>query len=530
MKFERLRLLGFKSFCEPTDFLIEPGLTGVVGPNGCGKSNLVEALRWVMGENSYKNMRASGMDDVIFSGSGIAPGAQHGRSRPGARQFVAHRAGGLQRRRRDRGHAPHRARAGLDLSRQRQAKCAPATCSFCSPTPPPARARPRWCARARSARSFRPSRRRAAAFSKTPPASPGLHSRRHEAELRLKAAAENLTRLEDVLKQVDGQVDSLKRQARQATRLPRARGANPQERGAGGASRLSARRAAAAAAPLQKLDAGRRSVAGPHAGAGGGGEVCRRSPRMSCRRCATKEAEAGAGAAAPRRRARGARGRRAARQAARSPNSQRHIEQFGRDLERERALIAGRGRGRAAARGRARRAARRRRPRRRPRDRGASAARSTSKRRWRRPRPSCRARRSSSPASTPSAAALEAALRDENQRVARFEAELDPHRDGICADRRAGRRRRRSRASRRRRSNRRRRTRAPAEEADAGGRRPPRGGRATPRPPRARRWSRRRCAPQRLETESPHARTSAANRLRRPLGAGGREHDRREGL
>ncbi len=70
MKFNKLRLLGFKSFVEPTEFIIEPGLTGVVGPNGCGKSNLVEALRWVMGENSYKNMRASGMDDVIFSGSG----------------------------------------------------------------------------------------------------------------------------------------------------------------------------------------------------------------------------------------------------------------------------------------------------------------------------------------------------------------------------------------------------------------------------------------------------------------------------
>ena len=63
---------GFKSFVEPTE-LIEPGLTGVVGPNGCGKSNLVEALRWVMGESSYKAMRASGMDDVIFSGSGTRP-------------------------------------------------------------------------------------------------------------------------------------------------------------------------------------------------------------------------------------------------------------------------------------------------------------------------------------------------------------------------------------------------------------------------------------------------------------------------
>ncbi len=73
MKFERLRLTGFKSFCDSAEFKIEPGLTGVVGPNGCGKSNLVEALRWVMGENSFKNMRASGMEDVIFSGSGRRP-------------------------------------------------------------------------------------------------------------------------------------------------------------------------------------------------------------------------------------------------------------------------------------------------------------------------------------------------------------------------------------------------------------------------------------------------------------------------
>src|SRR5215212_6418072 len=73
MKLTRLRLVGFKSFVEPTDLLFEPGLTGVVGPNGCGKSNLVEALRWVMGESSHKNMRASGMDEVIFAGSGTRP-------------------------------------------------------------------------------------------------------------------------------------------------------------------------------------------------------------------------------------------------------------------------------------------------------------------------------------------------------------------------------------------------------------------------------------------------------------------------
>src|SRR3954451_19997729 len=73
MKLTRLRLIGFKSFVEPTDFLIEPGLTGVVGPNGCGKSNLVEALRWVMGETSHKSLRAADMDDVIFAGTNSRP-------------------------------------------------------------------------------------------------------------------------------------------------------------------------------------------------------------------------------------------------------------------------------------------------------------------------------------------------------------------------------------------------------------------------------------------------------------------------
>ena len=73
MKFSRLRLSGFKSFVEPTELLIEPGLTGVVGPNGCGKSNLLEAMRWVMGESSYNSMRGSGMDDVIFSGTTQRP-------------------------------------------------------------------------------------------------------------------------------------------------------------------------------------------------------------------------------------------------------------------------------------------------------------------------------------------------------------------------------------------------------------------------------------------------------------------------
>jgi len=73
VKITRLRLLGFKSFVEPTELLIEQGLTGVVGPNGCGKSNLLEALRWAMGETSYKSMRGAAMDDVIFAGSQDRP-------------------------------------------------------------------------------------------------------------------------------------------------------------------------------------------------------------------------------------------------------------------------------------------------------------------------------------------------------------------------------------------------------------------------------------------------------------------------
>src|ERR1700753_2993736 len=116
MKLTRLRLHGFKTFVEPTDFMIEPGLTGVVGPNGCGKSNLVEALRWAMGETSHKSLRAADMDAVIFAGSGNPPGAQsrgrgddvqHSRSPRAARRQRQPASGNLP---------PHRARGGLGLS------------------------------------------------------------------------------------------------------------------------------------------------------------------------------------------------------------------------------------------------------------------------------------------------------------------------------------------------------------------------------------------------------------------------------
>ncbi|MCV6627178.1 MAG: AAA family ATPase, partial [Cellvibrionaceae bacterium] len=73
VQFTKLRLTGFKSFVDPTDLVIAPGLTGVVGPNGCGKSNLLEALRWVMGENRPTAMRGGGMEDVIFAGAATRP-------------------------------------------------------------------------------------------------------------------------------------------------------------------------------------------------------------------------------------------------------------------------------------------------------------------------------------------------------------------------------------------------------------------------------------------------------------------------
>mgnify|MGYP002152104299 CR=1 FL=1 len=80
MQFSKLRLTGFKSFVDPTELIIADGLTGVVGPNGCGKSNLLEALRWVMGENRPKAMRGGGMEDVIFAGASSRPARKIGRA------------------------------------------------------------------------------------------------------------------------------------------------------------------------------------------------------------------------------------------------------------------------------------------------------------------------------------------------------------------------------------------------------------------------------------------------------------------
>ncbi len=217
MKFDRLRIVGFKSFCEQTEFVIQPGLTGVVGPNGCGKSNLVEALRWVMGENSYKNMRASGMDDVIFSGSGNRPSRNTAevalvldntdRTAPAA----FNDADLLEVSRRiEREEGSNYKVNGKDVrARDVQLLFADASTGARSP----AMVRQGQIGELISAK---PQQRRRILEEAAGIA--GLHSRRHEAELRLKGAEENLNRLEDILKQIDSQADSLKRQARQAQR------------------------------------------------------------------------------------------------------------------------------------------------------------------------------------------------------------------------------------------------------------------------------------------------------------------------
>ncbi len=215
MKFTRLRLSGFKSFVEPTDLLIEPGLTGVVGPNGCGKSNLLEALRWVMGESSYKSMRASGMDDVIFSGTTQRPSRNMAEvmvtmsndDRTAPPQYNDSEVIEISRRIEREAGSAYRIN-GKDM-RARDVQLLFADVSTGARSP--ALVRQGQIAEIINAK---PQARRlileeAAGIT-------GLHTRRHEAELKLKAAEANLTRLEDVTSQLESQLNSLKRQARQA--------------------------------------------------------------------------------------------------------------------------------------------------------------------------------------------------------------------------------------------------------------------------------------------------------------------------
>ncbi len=217
MKFNRLRVVGFKSFVEPTDFMIETGLTGIIGPNGCGKSNLVEALRWVMGENSSKNMRASGMDDVIFSGSGGRPARNMAEvslvldnsDHTAPAHFNDAETLEITRQIEREEGSTYRVNGREVRARDVQLLFADASTGSRSPS----MVRQGMIAEIIAAKPQ--SRRRileeAAGVS-------GLHSRRAEAELRLKAAEDNLARLDDILKQIEAQSDSLKKQAKQAIR------------------------------------------------------------------------------------------------------------------------------------------------------------------------------------------------------------------------------------------------------------------------------------------------------------------------
>src|SRR5262245_19170666 len=218
MKFNRLRLLGFKSFVEPGEFVIERGLTGVVGPNGCGKSNLVEALRWVMGESSYKNMRASGMDDVIFSGSATRPSRNTAevtlfldnsdRTAPAA----FNDADELQVSRRIEREAGSVYRINGKEARAKDVQLLFADQSTGARSPSIV-----GQGRIGELIQAKPQARRA--LLEEAAGISGLHTRRHEAELRLRAAEQNLERLDDVVGELESQIDNLKRQARQASRF-----------------------------------------------------------------------------------------------------------------------------------------------------------------------------------------------------------------------------------------------------------------------------------------------------------------------
>jgi chromosome segregation protein len=217
VQFNKLRLTGFKSFVEPTELTIQAGMTGIVGPNGCGKSNLVEALRWVMGETSAKRMRGGEMDDVIFGGTGNRPArnvAEVVLSLDNSDRRVPAMFNDSDdieiSRRIDRGEGSTYKVNGKE-SRARDVQLLFADISAGAHSTALVSQ-----GRVGAIVNAKPTDRRS--LLEEAAGITGLHSRRHEAELRLKAAEANLARLDDVIITLESQLAALKKQARQASR------------------------------------------------------------------------------------------------------------------------------------------------------------------------------------------------------------------------------------------------------------------------------------------------------------------------
>ncbi|WP_379920862.1 chromosome segregation SMC family protein [Erythrobacter sp. R86502] len=208
MQIHRLKLSGFKSFVEPAELRIEPGLTGVVGPNGCGKSNLLEAIRWVMGETSAKSMRSGGMEDVIFAGTSTRPPRDfaevvlHAQDDSGDELVVTRRI--------ERGAGSAYRVNGRDV---RAKDVALTFADAATGAHSPALVSQGKIAQVIAAK---PAERRAMLEEAAGIA--GLHVRRRDAESKLRGAEANLARLEDLMAGLDSQIASLKRQAKQAER------------------------------------------------------------------------------------------------------------------------------------------------------------------------------------------------------------------------------------------------------------------------------------------------------------------------
>ncbi len=208
MRIRRLKLSGFKSFVEPAELRIEPGLTGVVGPNGCGKSNLLEAIRWVMGESSAKSMRGGGMEDVIFAGTAQRPPRDFAEVVLVAETAAAEELEVVRRIERGAGSA-YRVN-GRDVRAKDVALVfADAATGAHSPA---------LVSQGRIAAviAAKPAERRMMLEEAAGIA--GLHVRRKDAEQKLRATEANLARLEDLMGQLDQQIGALRRQARAAER------------------------------------------------------------------------------------------------------------------------------------------------------------------------------------------------------------------------------------------------------------------------------------------------------------------------